>query len=64
MLRDSLQMIGVLVLLLAFSGLILAAVRLFFYLLERVAERGMGQDEGSETAGRDKGGPGETGAED
>lgn len=50
MLRDSLQMIGVLVLLLAFSGLMLAAVRLFFYLLERVSERGMVKGEDTSAA--------------
>lgn len=44
MLRDFSVMIGVLIALLAFSGLILGTVRLFFYLLERVAQRGMGQD--------------------
>lgn len=50
MLRDSLQMAGVLVLLLAFSALILGAVRLFFYLLERVAERGMVKREDTSAA--------------
>ncbi len=65
MLRDSLQMAGVLVLLLAFSALILGAVRLFFYLLERVAERGMGQRKGSGMVVRHKGSnPGKTGGED
>ena len=50
MLRDSLQMAGVLVLLLAFSALILGAVRLFFFLLERVAERGMIKGEDTSAA--------------
>ena len=44
-LRDTLGMIGVLIAILAFSAVVLASVRLFFYLLERVAERGMDRRE-------------------
>ena len=41
MLRDTFQMFGVLIVILALSAAVLASVRLFFYLLERVAQRGM-----------------------
>lgn len=52
MLRDTSVMIGVLLSLLAFSAVILASVRLFFYLLERFAQRGVDRGGDSQTVNR------------
>lgn len=50
MLRDFSVMIGVLIALLAFSVLLLGAVRLFFHLLERVAQQGIVKGEDTSAA--------------
>lgn len=48
--RDFSVMIGVLIALLAFSVLLLGAVRLFFHLLERVAQQGIVKGEDTSAA--------------